>query len=114
MKQVHEEQAFNQAIADQKPTVALFKTTWCKDCHYLDVFLPQILLKYAEQLHFVEVDRDELMDLCEKYNVLGIPSFIAFTEGQEILRFVSKLRKTQAEVELFLDRVIEVSKALAK
>ncbi|HEY0827884.1 MAG TPA: thioredoxin family protein [Bacilli bacterium] len=114
MEQVQEEQAFNEAITGQKPTVALFKTTWCKDCHYLDVFLPQILLKYAEQIHFVEVDRDELMDVCEKYNVLGIPSFIAFTAGREILRFVSKLRKTQAEVELFLDRVIEVSKALAK
>jgi hypothetical protein len=35
-------------------------------------------------------------------SVFGIPSFVAFKNGQEAGRFVSKDRKTQEEIEEFL------------
>jgi hypothetical protein len=34
--------------------------------------------------------------------VFGIPSFIAFENGKELGRFVSKDRKTQEEIERFI------------
>lgn len=112
MKRVKTEQAFREAIEQEMPCVALFKTTWCKDCHYLDVFFPEVVETYTGKLQFIEVDRDELPDLCADLHILGIPSFIVFRQGKELVRFVSKLRKTREEVEQFLDRALEVSKAL--
>jgi hypothetical protein len=35
--------------------------------------------------------------------VFGIPSFIAFENGEEIGRFVNKDRKTKEQVEKFID-----------
>lgn len=35
-------------------------------------------------------------------NILGIPSFVAYQDGQEIGRLVSKDRKTKEEVVSFL------------
>jgi len=39
-------------------------------------------------------------------DIFGIPSFIAYENGIEIGRFVSKLRKTKNEIESFLDTMI--------
>ncbi|WP_370451779.1 thioredoxin family protein [Paenibacillus sp. 32O-W] len=112
LNRIHSEQEFQEQVGQNKPTVAVFKAAWCKDCHFIDPFMPDVEQAYADKLTFVEIDRDELPDLCEKYNILGIPSFIVFRQGREVTRFVSKLRKTREEIEQFLDRSVEVANAL--
>ena len=114
MEKLTSEAQFNEVIASSKPTIGVFKAVWCKDCHFIDPFMPEVEAKYADQLTFVHIDRDELPDLCERYNILGIPSFIAFVDGQELIRFVSKLRKTREEIEEFLDRAIAVANTVKK
>ena len=112
MIQIHTEEQFQEAIHGELPVIAVFKATWCKDCHFIEPFMPDVEQKYEGQLKLIEIDRDELESLCQNYNILGIPSFIGFKKGQESIRFVSKLRKTRAEIEQFFDRVIEVSQAI--
>ncbi|UQZ86217.1 Thioredoxin-like protein YtpP [Paenibacillus konkukensis] len=114
MEPIKSEQAFEEKIAGVKPTIAVFKTTWCKDCHFIDPFMPEVVEAYKDRLNFIQLDRDEVPDLCEKLNILGIPSFIAFREGKELARFVSKLRKTRDEIEQFLDRSLEIADALPR
>jgi thioredoxin-like negative regulator of GroEL len=111
VKKIKDEQEFTQVIEESQITIAIFKTTWCKDCHFIEPFMPALELQYAKRLTFIELDRDEFPDLCEKLNILGIPSFIAFQKGKELIRFVSKLRKSKEEIEQFFDRTIEVSQA---
>jgi thioredoxin-like negative regulator of GroEL len=112
MERVTTEQAFKESIADSTMTMAVFKTTWCKDCHFIEPFMPDVERAYAGRIRFIEIDRDELPDLCLELGIMGIPSFIAYREGQELVRFVSKLRKTREEIEQFLDRALEVAAAL--
>jgi thioredoxin-like negative regulator of GroEL len=112
MLKVTEEQTFLQLVAEPGITVAVFKTTWCRDCHYIEPFMPEIVQAYDGRIKWLEIDRDDLPDLCERLNILGIPSFVAFHGGQETVRFVSKLRKSREEIEQFLERAIAVSNAL--
>ncbi|UKS27510.1 thioredoxin family protein [Paenibacillus sp. HWE-109] len=112
MLKVSNDQAFQELISQPALTVAIFKTTWCKDCHYIDPFMPSVEQDYAGRITFIELDRDEVPELCEQLNILGIPSFIAFQNGKELVRFVNKLRKTREEIEQFLGRALEVSAAL--
>ncbi|MWC29548.1 thioredoxin family protein [Paenibacillus sp. MMS18-CY102] len=105
------DEAFREAVAGGL-TIAVFKTTWCADCHFIDPFMPDLEQAYADRLTFVHVDRDDLPDLCSELNILGIPSFIAFKNGKEVIRYVNKLRKTREEIEQFLDRAVEVAAAL--
>jgi thiol-disulfide isomerase/thioredoxin len=114
MKNLESVAEFNELIGSEKPTVAIFKADWCKDCKFMDPFLPEVVDAYSDRLNFVVVDRDAFAELGEEYNVLGIPSFIAFKNGKETIRFVSKLRKTREEIEQFLDRAVQVSAELAK
>ncbi|WP_062354909.1 thioredoxin family protein [Bacillus kwashiorkori] len=82
--------------------IFLFTANWCPDCRFIEPFLPEIEEKYADY-QFISVNRDEFIDLCSELNIFGIPSFIAFKDGKEIGRFVSKDRKTKNEVEQFIE-----------
>ncbi|WP_058302385.1 thioredoxin family protein [Gorillibacterium timonense] len=109
MRQIHQDAEFRTQIAEEKPTVAVFKAVWCGDCHFIDPFMSEVEVKYGDRITFVHVDRDELPDLCSELNILGIPSFITFKKGEELTRFVSKLRKTREEIEEFLDKSLQVA-----
>ncbi|MGE7930933.1 thioredoxin family protein [Viridibacillus arvi] len=89
-------------LKSQRKTVFLFTAGWCPDCHFIDPFMPEIEEKF-EDIQFVSVNRDDFIDLCGDLNIFGIPSFVAFENGEESGRFVSKDRKTQIEIEEFLE-----------
>ncbi|SOC23555.1 thiol-disulfide isomerase/thioredoxin [Ureibacillus xyleni] len=83
-------------------TIFMFSADWCGDCRFIDPVMPAIEEKYTDY-RFVKVDRDEYIDLCIKLDIFGIPSFLAYNNGEEIGRFVSKDRKTQEEIEAFIN-----------
>ena len=79
-----------------------FSATWCPDCAFIKPAMPAIEAEYPD-FKFLAVDRDENIDLAVDLNVLGIPSFIAYNNGEEIGRFVNKDRKTKQQVEDFIN-----------
>lgn len=79
-----------------------FSATWCPDCAFIKPAMPAIEAEYPD-FNFLAVDRDENIDLAAELNVFGIPSFVAFKNGQEIGRFVNKDRKTKEQVEQFIN-----------
>lgn len=79
-----------------------FSATWCPDCAFIKPSMPAIEAEYPD-FKFLSVDRDENIDLAVELNVLGIPSFIAYNNGEEIGRFVNKDRKTKQQVEEFVN-----------
>lgn len=82
-------------------TVFVFSAEWCPDCQFIKPFIGRLIEKYREY-HFIYVDRDQWIEVAQRLNVLGIPSFIGVRDSKEINRFVSKLRKTEAEIDQFL------------
>ncbi|MFC6334767.1 thioredoxin family protein [Paenibacillus septentrionalis] len=112
MNKITEEQQFRDLINQEKLAIVVFKTTWCGDCHYINPFMPEVEEQYKDKVTFYEIDRDELPDLCLELNILGIPSFIAYKNGKELIRFVNKLRKSREEIEQFVNRAVDVSEHL--
>ncbi|MFD2681631.1 thioredoxin family protein [Bacillus seohaeanensis] len=92
---------FNELKQDGKH-IFMFSADWCPDCRVIEPFLPEVENKYKE-FTFIYVDRDQFIDLCAELDVYGIPSFVAFENGEEKGRFVSKDRKTQEEIESFIE-----------
>ncbi|WP_142289593.1 thioredoxin family protein, partial [Gottfriedia luciferensis] len=45
----------------------------------------------------------QFIELCQELDIFGIPSFVAFNNGEEIGRYVNKDRKTKEQVEEFLE-----------
>ncbi|MCI9093192.1 MAG: thioredoxin family protein [Coprobacillus sp.] len=92
--------------AIQQRCILVFSTTWCPDCHFLKTFIQQ-LVENNPQWTFYYIDRDQMVDLCIELEIMGIPSFIAYHEGKELSRLVNKLRKTQEEIQAFIDSIDE-------
>lgn len=93
----------NQKVVNGK-FVLFFEADWCGDCRFIKPFMPEIESDFSEYT-FLKIDRDENIDLCQELGVMGIPSFIVYHDGKEVDRFVSKDRKTKAEVENFLSNI---------
>ncbi|WNS82478.1 thioredoxin family protein [Domibacillus sp. DTU_2020_1001157_1_SI_ALB_TIR_016] len=91
-----------EQLKKEERVVFMFSADWCPDCRVIEPILPGIEADYPEY-QFIYVDRDEFIDLCGELSVFGIPSFVAYHSGEEAGRFVSKDRKTQEEIEAFLN-----------
>lgn len=100
MKHLETMEQFEQ-LRDQGKTIFMFSAGWCPDCRVIEPVLPEIEADFSEYT-FIHVDRDDFIDLCQQLDVFGIPSFIAFENGKELGRFVSKDRKTKEEIETFI------------
>lgn len=101
MQQLETKEQFN-LLKDNENVIFIFSAGWCPDCRVIEPILPEIEEKYAE-FTFVEVNRDDFIEICQENDIFGIPSFLAFMNGTEAGRFVSKDRKTKEEIIQFID-----------
>lgn len=100
MKNLESVEQFND-LKQSSSVVFLFTADWCPDCHFIDPFMPEIEQTFSN-LTFISVNRDQFIDICAENEIYGIPSFLAYRDGLEAGRFVSKDRKTKQEIEEFL------------
>lgn len=112
MQMITTSESFHTAVQSPQLTVAVFKADWCVDCKYIDPFMPEVEAAYADRLQLVEVDVESVEEVSQAQNIMGIPSFVAYANGKELVRFVNKARKSRQEIEQFLDRAVEVYQAL--
>ncbi len=112
MQMINTSESFYSTIASPELTIAVYKADWCIDCKYINPFMPEVEQQYSDRLRLVEVDVDGVGDVSQEQNIMGIPSFVAYANGKELIRFVNKARKSRQEIEQFLDRAVEVYQAL--
>ncbi|GAE32384.1 thioredoxin family protein [Halalkalibacter hemicellulosilyticus] len=90
-------------LSTKESAVFVFSADWCPDCKVIEPLLPRIEADFPS-FTFYYVDRDECIDLCQELDILGIPSFLAYVDGKEVERFVSKERKSEEEIVEFLTK----------
>jgi len=82
--------------------IFFFPADWCGDCHFIKPKMFEIEKEHAEYT-FIEVDRDQFLDLAIQWGIMGIPSFVAIENGKETGRYVDKFRKTKEQIDSFID-----------
>ena len=103
MRKLESIEEFN-TLKESGKHVFMFSADWCPDCRVIDPILPEIQAQY-EEYTFLYVDRDQFIDLCIELDIFGIPSFLAYEDGHELGRFVSKDRKTKEDIESFMNNL---------
>ncbi|MGE7623145.1 thioredoxin family protein [Viridibacillus sp. NPDC096237] len=102
MKPITTIEQFNETTATTKPVIVKFHAGWCPDCTRMDMFIDPIIEEY-NQYDWYELNRDELPELAEKYDVMGIPSLLIFKEGVKLAHLHSANAKSPAQVTEFLE-----------
>lgn len=90
-------------VTESGRTVVEFYANWCPDCKRIEPYFETWEQKYGEDFSIVRANRDELPELGEKLEILGIPTFIAYENGEEVARLFSRDAKSKEQVEQFLD-----------
>ncbi|QXX30376.1 thioredoxin family protein [Bacillus amyloliquefaciens] len=96
---------FNELIQSDKEIIVKFFADWCPDCTRMNMFIGDILEEY-NQNNWYELNRDELPELADKYQVMGIPSLLIFKNGEKKAHLHSANAKTPEEVTEFLSQHI--------
>lgn len=78
--------------------ILMFSAVWCGDCVVIDLYIDNVIEKFP-QYQFYKVDSDDFPELVNKYDIMGIPSFVALDNNEVIGTLISKLQKTQPEIE---------------
>ncbi|XZA55811.1 thioredoxin family protein [Bacillus amyloliquefaciens] len=105
MKKISTTEQFNELIQSDKEIIVKFFADWCPDCTRMNMFIGDILEEY-NQNDWYELNRDELPELADKYQVMGIPSVLIFKNGEKKAHLHSANAKTPEEVTEFLSQHI--------
>ena len=101
MQKIESVEQYKEVIQSGKH-IMMFSADWCPDCRFIDPVLPEIMDNHQDY-QFYYIDRDKFIDLCVELNIFGIPSFVAYKDGEETGRYVNKERKTKEQIEEFIN-----------
>lgn len=101
MKQITTVDQFNELIGTDQPVIVKFYAGWCPDCTRMNMFIDPIIEEYS-QYTWYELNRDELPELADKYDVMGIPSLLIFKNGEKLAHLHSANAKSPQQVIDFL------------
>lgn len=104
-EKINTTEQFNELIQSDKEIIVKFFADWCPDCTRMNMFIGDILEEY-NQNDWYELNRDELPELADKYQVMGIPSLLIFKNGEKKAHLHSANAKTPEEVTEFLSQHI--------
>ncbi|MFH0348804.1 thioredoxin family protein [Bacillus vallismortis] len=105
MEKITTNEQFNELIQSDKEIIVKFYADWCPDCTRMNMFIGDILEEY-NQNDWYELNKDELPEPAEKYQVMGIPSLLIFKNGEKTAHLHSANAKTPEEVTEFLSEHI--------
>jgi thioredoxin 1 len=73
---------FDTLSSSDRPMFVDFWATWCGPCRAMEPVVEKLAAKYSGKVLFGKVNVDEEMSISSRYQVLSIPTFMIFKNGQ--------------------------------
>lgn len=87
---------FEQEVMGARvPVLVDFWATWCGPCKMMGPVVEQIAEDMGTSAKICKINIDEQQELAAKYQVMSIPTFIAFKDGKEVKRMVGAMPKEE-------------------
>lgn len=74
------------------PSLIAFHATWCQSCQRDKPLLDEV----AKEFPLTEINFDTQHDIAVRYHVQVLPTYLVFSEGQEVMRTMNLRTALQA------------------
>jgi thioredoxin 1 len=89
-------QTFDEVIKGaQKLVLVDFWAEWCGPCKAMEPVLDSVASEIGSDVIIAKVNVDDNPELASRFQVMAIPTFLLFKDGQEIARIRGALPKDQ-------------------
>ena len=79
---------FEKLKLNPRPIVVDFWAPWCGPCRMVKPTLEKLAQEYEGRVDFLEINADESQELLQALKVYGIPTLVAYDNGNEKVRYV--------------------------
>ncbi len=87
---------FNTEImSSELPVLVDFWASWCPPCKMSEPTIAEMALDFAGKVKVAKINVDQNPQTSAKYSIQGIPTYIVFHNGNEIVRRVGAQSKKQ-------------------
>jgi len=87
---------FDQKVVQSDlPVLVDFWASWCPPCKMVEPILEELAVEYSGRLTVGKLHVDQNPRMRNRYQVLGVPTFVLFRDGQYIARRTGAQSKGQ-------------------
>lgn len=86
-----------EVIKSEVPVLVEFWASWCPPCMMMEPLMAEMAAEHAGRVKVAALHVDQNQRTATEFGILGVPTFVLFSEGEEVSRRIGAQSRAQLE-----------------